>query len=306
MEGINYAQESIKFSNRSKNVFWKMSAVTVLADAMHQAGQMDKARDLFFEAEKIQKDRQPEYPFLYSLQGFQYCDLLLADLERTTWQALLIAGKARRHLSTGKQRLDRAWPRWRAIDGRARKMFEWRSEKDGLLDIAHDYLTLGRVALLAAVLEGSGRFAQPKDYGKHVGLATPQSLFDEAVRILRKSGVQHHLPRALLFRAWARFLAGSPTDGARSDLDDALDYAEWGSMKLCIADVHLWRARLFFRKPSYPWDNGPQSDLLLAEKLILQHGYHRREKELLDAKEVILPHRRYVRNRSPFQRTNTK
>ena len=30
----------------------------------------------------MQAEQQPEYPLLYSLRGFQYCDLLLGDAER--------------------------------------------------------------------------------------------------------------------------------------------------------------------------------------------------------------------------------
>ena len=41
----------------------------------------------------MQVDRQPDYPLLYSLQGFQYCDLLLAEAERG---GRVRAGRARR------------------------------------------------------------------------------------------------------------------------------------------------------------------------------------------------------------------
>ena len=50
---------------------------TALADALHQAGEAEAAADLFREAEAMQKDRQPQYPLLYSLPGFRYCGLLL-------------------------------------------------------------------------------------------------------------------------------------------------------------------------------------------------------------------------------------
>ena len=58
-----------------------MSNRTTLADALHQAGQLDEAEALFREAEGMQKERQPEFPLLYSLQGYQYCDLLLSQGE---------------------------------------------------------------------------------------------------------------------------------------------------------------------------------------------------------------------------------
>ena len=56
---------------------------------------------------------------------------------------------------------------------------------------------------------------------------------------------------------------------------------------LHMADVHLYRARLFFREAEYPWES-PRADLAAAEKLINECGYHRRDEELADAKAAIL------------------
>lgn len=53
-----------------------------------------------------------------------------------------------------------------------------------------------------------------------------------------------------------------------------------------MADIHLHRARLFFREKNYPWKS-PQDDLV-AETLINDYGYHRRDEELADAKRGIL------------------
>jgi hypothetical protein len=65
-------------------------------------------------------------------------------------------------------------------------------------------------------------------------------------------------------------------------------------MPLFQADIHLYRARLFFREPEYPWDKnidgtlrGPGDDLAEAEKLINKCGYHRRDEELADAKVAL-------------------
>jgi hypothetical protein len=57
-------------------------------------------------------------------------------------------------------------------------------------------------------------------------------------------------------------------------------------MKLHMADIHLHRARLFWREAEYPWES-PQADLAAARKLIEQCGYWRRKEELEDAEEVI-------------------
>jgi hypothetical protein len=53
-----------------------------------------------------------------------------------------------------------------------------------------------------------------------------------------------------------------------------------------MADIHLHRARLFFREKPYPWTS-PQNDLAAARKLIEQCGYWPRKKELEDAEKVI-------------------
>ena len=114
---------------------------------------------------------------------------------------------------------------------------------------------------------------------------------NKVVADLRRASQQHYVPFGLLTRAWIRFLA-SNTDGARADLDEAWDIASRGPMRLHLADIHLYRARLFFREENYPWES-PQTDLAAAEKLINDCGYHRRDEELADAKRAILGEIRY-------------
>jgi hypothetical protein len=77
------------------------------------------------------------------------------------------------------------------------------------------------------------------------------------------------------------------TNGSKEDLDEAWEIAERGPMRLFMADIHLYRARLFFRETEYPWES-PQADLEAARKLIEQCGYWRRKEELEDAERVIL------------------
>ena len=54
-----------------------------------------------------------------------------------------------------------------------------------------------------------------------------------------------------------------------------------------MADIHLHRARLFFREAKYPWESAA-ADLAAARKLIEQCGYWRRKEELEDAERVVL------------------
>lgn len=79
----------------------------------------------------------------------------------------------------------------------------------------------------------------------------------------------------------------------------------YGPMRLHMADIHLYRARLFFREKEYPWADWDRwqtdksdtslpnprtaaNDLAAAEKRINECGYHRRDQELADAKQAIL------------------
>jgi hypothetical protein len=183
-----------------------------------------------------------------------------------------------------------------------------------LLDIALDHLTSGRAALYAALLTRSCGFQPPGEDERREDAAAPWETarreLDDAVTGLRRAGQQHYLPCGLLARAWLRFLEGKPTgsESAQSDLDEAWETAERGPMRLFLADIHLHRARLFFREAVYPWNKhpdgtprGPQDDLVAAEKLI-QHEttcenpdgtiakahYGRRDEELADAKRAIL------------------
>ena len=79
-------------------------------------------------------------------------------------------------------------------------------------------------------------------------------------------------------------------ESAQADLDEAWDIAERGPMRLFMADIHLYRARLFHAVEPYPWASdangnarGPKEDLAAARKLIEQCGYWRRQEELEDA-----------------------
>ena len=119
---------------------------------------------------------------------------------------------------------------------------------------------------------------------------------------LRHSGRSDILPHGLLTRAWLRCLTGARAgpESAQEDLDEAWEIAERGPMKLFMADIHLYRARLFgsvrgvnsnqssvISAEKYPWES-PAADLAAAEELINSCAYHRRDEELTDAKRAIL------------------
>jgi hypothetical protein len=283
---VKDAEQSVTYADRSGDAFQRMGKRTTHADALHQAGRRAETAARFREAEQIQAERQPQDPLLYSLAGFRYCDLLLAEAERE-------AGKAQ-----GEAKQEALLVKCRAVSERAAQTLKIAERNHWLLDIALDHLTLGRAALYAAILESRSRREEsaPPLPASQPNLASAATEIDHAVSGLRRAGVQDYLLRGLLTRAWLRSLTGPATgpESAQSDLDEAWEIAERGSMPLFQADIHLYRARLFFREAEYPWNKdpdgtprAPEDDLAAAEKLINKRGYHRRDEELADAKAAL-------------------
>ena len=56
-----------------------------------------------------------------------------------------------------------------------------------------------------------------------------------------------------------------------------------------MADILLYRARLFGPRQPYPWRASPPADLAAARKLVESCGYHRRDEELADAEHASKP-----------------
>jgi tetratricopeptide (TPR) repeat protein len=276
---VKDAEQSVTYADRSGDAFCKMGTLTNHADALNQAGRRAEAEARFREAEQIQAEDEHQYPLLYSLQGFHYCDLLSAEAERE-------AGKAQ-----GEATQEAALAKCRAVSERAAGALRIvLNGSRNLLDIGLTHLTLGRAALYATILESRSRRGEsaPPPPASQADLTSVATEIDHAVSYLRRAGTQHMIPRGLLTRAWLRSLTGPATgpDSAQSDLDEAWEIAERGSMPLFQADIHRYRARLFFRAKPYPWQS-PQQDLAEARRLIFKHGYLRRKEELEDAESAL-------------------
>ncbi len=283
------ADLSVQYADRAKDKppttnespYWPIHMRARLAAAFFQSGKSEDARILFEQAEEGQRRAQPEFPVLYSVSGFRYCEFYLHGPERAAW-------------STTLPGLDFVWESadmsltWTA-QKRARQALHWLEQfgSRGLLDIALDTLTLDRSVLYRTVVD---HYSAPN---REIALRMLQAAlppmhhqFTLIVDAFRQCRSQEFIPLALLTRAWVRCLKGD-TAGSKVDLDEAWDIAERGPMRLHMADIHLYRARLFFREKPYPW-NSSQDDLAAAEKLVNDCGYHRRDEELADAKRAIL------------------
>ncbi len=133
-EAVEYGSLSVTHANRSGDAFLKEVTRTTHADALHQSGQLEQADALFREAEALQRERQPGFPFLYSVQGYRFCDLVLgraADQE---------------------------------VRERAEKFFEWRQSSDSLLTISLDNLIAGRAWMMEAEKKGTLDFHRAAAY----------------------------------------------------------------------------------------------------------------------------------------------
>ena len=119
-EAVAAARQGVELADKSGNAHQRMARRTTLAAAHHASGARDEATALFEEAERMQKEDEPEYPRLYSLRGYHYCGLLL-DLGRDAE----VRERATKTLQRGET---------------------WYS----LLDNGLDHLSLGRAHLLAA------------------------------------------------------------------------------------------------------------------------------------------------------------
>ena len=276
---VRNAEQSVSHADHSGGAFERLKQRGKQADALHQAGRRAEAEARFREAEETQAEQQPHYPLLYSVQGFRYCDLLLTEAERAAWR--VTCSDDPRPPEDG----DAHGATVQGVCERAAQTLKWiEAHRDvPLLTIAVNHLTEGRAALYAAILEGSS-------------LDPCRTSLQRAVNGLRRAGNMDELPRGLLTRAWLRFLEGRRTgpESAQSDLGEAWEIAERGPMKLFMADIHLHRARLFFREAKYPWDKnpdgtprGPKDNLAAARELIEKCGYGRRKEELEDAERAI-------------------
>jgi tetratricopeptide (TPR) repeat protein len=278
------AKQSVAHADRSNDVLRKIVGRTTLAGTLHAAGRCAEAETLFVYAERLQCDWQPTEPMLYSMRGYQYCDLLLT-----------------------KGDLDLA-------RDRATKILESEVEFDTLLDRALARLSCGRTRL-ASILANVSRPLSTATTSSDVRSA--YFFFNLALDYLRTSGQNDDVPRGLFARAsFCRSLGD--WDRAARDLDEVEEIAEPGPMRLHLCDMALECARLAFAKiEAFAPLNGLIDDsppkpvvpdaaevarlkeeaakqLATAADYIKTCGYHRRDAELAELEAVLRGERKFA------------
>jgi tetratricopeptide (TPR) repeat protein len=240
-QALILAQQGVELAGRSDDWRPRLTSRAKLAHALHEVGRNAEASAGFREAEEIQKKHQPEYPILYSLPGYLFCELLFEQ------------------------------EREEEIKERALRTLEWATAHSVLLDIALNYLSLGRALL-------------PKAHKADKGNTSAAAEFLQlAVDGLRQSGAMHHLPRGLLARAGLHRHT-SDFGSAERDLSEILRIATRSGMGLYLADYHLELARLQMAKGD---KEKAREHWTTAKQMIERMGYHRRDKEVDELEQQL-------------------
>lgn len=266
-------EKAVLYADRKKSLYWPQFSRANLASTLHQMGSMVESGELFAVSEEMQATRQPKYPQLYGLWGFQSVEHLLAQAERLSWK--LHSGQP-----IDSNDLQIAKDVCRRVVERASQWISWRVPTDTVLTVALDECALARSSLFASLL---GEVA----YGDTNQLLL-SSLVRRSITNFREANRLDYFPIALLTAAYYEGGVAKNLAETAALLDETQHIAESGSMPLYLADVHLHRARLFGRmnaderKLKFP-DIDPKAELREARRLIEKHGYWRRRDELEDA-----------------------
>jgi len=264
---VAYGEQSVALADRSGDAPQRMINRTTLAYALHQADRWEESAEAFRTAEAMRAEQRPEYPRLYSLPGYRYCDLLLSRLEPED-------GAGLGGLAAAPEEARRFRQVCREVRERAGQTLE--HEREGwysLLDIALDHLSLGRahlgLALTAPVPAAPGEEAE-------ADFAQAAEHLDRAVEGLRQAAQELYLPWGLLARATFHRLRGNQS-AAVADLSEAQEIADRGGMRLHACDAHLGWARLALQQGDAAAAREP---VTRARKLVNATGYKRREREV--------------------------
>jgi tetratricopeptide (TPR) repeat protein len=173
LEAVSYAWESVTHADQSDDRSRSVVMRTLLADAINQAGKIVEAEQWFRQAEEMQKKRHPEYQYLYSLQGYHFCDLLL---------------------SQGK---------YKDVMERVEKSIEGRHPSDSILSISLESLALGRAWMMKAAEEGSRDFANAMNYLNRAvkGLRESGDQDMLALPLIKRAECYRHMKQ--FSKAWA-------------------------------------------------------------------------------------------------------
>jgi tetratricopeptide (TPR) repeat protein len=181
--------------------------------------------------------------------------------------------------------------KYREVLERAQVTVKFESRGYPLLSIALDRLSIGKALMHQSVGNKAASFSEAENY------------LNQAVDSLREAGQQQYLPLGLFVRA---ILFRHQKDFSKSwtDLDEALEIAEYEQMRLYLTDYHLEvcrniRSQLANKNYQIIEDSETltltkeemqtrfQEHFKKAEQLVQETGYHRRDNEIKDLRITI-------------------
>jgi hypothetical protein len=264
-------RESVELAERSGNEAEMRYNLGVLATALHQASREQESMATFRRANALRRaSAEPPQPtpYYYSVASYEYCDLLLGR----AWPHEGAAPGA----GAGEGRRGEAFRRaCREVVRRAGRSLRVATKNRWLRDAALDSLCLGRAHLGMALMARQG--------GAEAALGEAADHLDRSVGWLRQAGQENDLPRGLVARAELRRVRGEPA-GAASDLAEALEIAERGSMRLLECDAHLEWTRLCERQGAA---GAAREHLARVRQLVAETGYRRREREMEELQALL-------------------
>src|SRR5262249_6861521 len=223
---LEFAEQSVKFAELSGSARHEICSLVVHAAAYHISGQLDKSRKMFLRAERLQARTRKDRPRLTHFESFLYCDFLLSGLERRAWK--FFSSKRRKFKKNEIKNFARAIA---DIEIRAKASLSEARHDKFLASEAFHLFTLGRVALYRGIVSRDS-----------LNFGNITDCIEKSYDAMRRAGQQNRLPRIILTRAWLSTLMG---EKAEKSIIEAHRIAESGGLKLCLADVYLYRARLF-------------------------------------------------------------
>ncbi len=313
LDSIEIAKQSIQLADKSSDKFINIVCSAVLADALHQAGKLAKARDIFVNTEKLQKKIQPEYPLLFSGQGFYFCDVLLTagnwkeaqqraqqtlKYRYENWYSSLSTGLDK--LSLGRSYLQQAINQITANKGIKTILPS---------NIAPDSLLIEKVHCI-----NLSAISHKNQQEHHKIMQTAKNWIYQAVDDLRKAGQEDLIVRSLLIRAnyhrWSLLLTDiynstgmektnkhmyiskkvnlqEIQNNALQDLQEAYELTNRGNMRLHLTDYYLESARLMLTIKQPTSKRLIKEHIKNAKQLIEKTGYKRRLPELKQLEDTI-------------------
>jgi tetratricopeptide (TPR) repeat protein len=247
-------------------------------------GRFRDAESAFQRSEELQRQLDYTTPFLYTLRGQQYCELLLAKgAFAETYE-------------------------------RAQTMGNIAQKNNWVADVAYDSLIAFR-AQMGRALQNLDALQSSDDAGF---VKNADVRINKVIEDSHASGNLEYVTRSILTRAAFRQAMGD-WPGAARDLEEAEEIAEPGPMRLFLCDIALARARLSLAKieafaPFHymPAEENPPEDVALsaaesiqlkseaekqlkiAAEYIAKCGYHRRDEELGELQALLRGEKKFT------------